>query len=734
MKRTMKPASFLLGLFFPWFLLAQNDAFLQEKYRHLHDSPLQEKFRHLAPIPVGAVYVQQPGEGEAQIRQHFRNMKKLGFNCLKQIMTIPGWSIEQVQLLALEEGIIPWWYGEGGWEDINEALLQKLGIPANTPIALVRNDPKMLAYQAQVLRERILTAQAYREKKGKALQDRSVAYEPELGGRGFDLSERGQVLFVEWLKKKYGNIEQVNKVWNQAHAGLQPGEQDPFKSWEDLALRHSKMGGRDYRRLHDILLFKVEHSLENIRKTCEAYQSVAPSGAFRGGGEIGLFHPLAWYGVDLERIADLMQEYGSFYSSIHYAWHFGETDYELVRPFYMQASLANDFFKGGWAATWESTGGPQQFSGGRGGGAYFTVDAGTLTQFLFSQIAAGFKGWGAWTWSTRSAGWEAGEYGLLDRNNQISERAIRMGQIGQTANRFRDELWQAQKEPLVGVLYDWDSEAFWAAMTEAGRAEFKDAGIQARIGVSRALINANVPFEYVTATDLRQGLAARYKVIYLPAIVSLNSDLLSILQQYVKAGGRLVMDAPTGYFDEQGALLSTIKGSAFESLFGLEIRDYQGAGTNRDYFLNGQKMVGFVLDLGLTTAQSLARFNDGKVAVAENKVGKGSTLVLGYEASKACFKPGRKLAESNLLRYALGNLSKPYTCTGAIAYRLSSPQADHYFLINDGPNTQANLQFGTYQYRSINDAISGQVLKPGQPIALEAHSGRWIRCEKNARR
>jgi beta-galactosidase len=729
----MKKLCVLWGLLFPLFLLAQNDPFLQKKYARLHDSPLQQKFRRLAPIPVGAVFIQQAGEGEAEIRQHFRNMKKLGFNCLKQILTIPGWTIEQVQLLALEEGLVPWWYGEGGWEDINEALLQKLGISLNTPLPQVRNDPKMLAYQTNILRERVLAAQAYRVKNGKPLQDRSVAFEPEVGGRGFDLSEKGQALFVEWLKNKYGSIEKINQTWNQAHAGMQPGEQDPFQSWEDLAARHSKMGGREYRRLHDILLFKVEHSLENIRKTCENYRSVAPGGVFRGGGEIGLFHPLAWYGVDLERIADLMQEFGSFYPSVHYAWHFGEAENELVRPFYMQSSLANDFFKGGWAATWESSGGPQQLSGGRGG-AYFTVDAGTQTQFLLSQLAAGFKGWGTWTWSTRAAGIEAGEYGLLDRNGQISERAIRTGLIGQTANRYREELWQAQKEPLVGVLYDWSNEAFWAAMSEAGRPEFKYGGVEARVGVSRALINANVPFEYVTSTDLRQGLAGRYKVIYLPAILSLYLDLLPILQKFVEDGGRLVMDAPTGYFDEQGALLKTIKGSVFERLFGLEIRDYQGAGTNRDYFLNGQKMAGFILDLNLTTALSLARFNDGKVAVTENKVGKGSAVVLGYEASKTCFKPSDKLAESQLLRYTLGNLTKPYTCTGAIAYRLSSPQADHYFLINDGPATQAALQFGTYPYRSISDAMSGQALRAGQPIALEAHSGRWIRCEKNVTR
>ncbi len=69
----------------------------------------------------------------------------------------------------------------------------------------------------------------------------------------------------------------------------------------------------------------------------------------------------------------------------------------------MQASMAVDIFKGGWAAPWESTGGPQQLDGGKGG-AGFTVDEATMTQLMLNYLAAGFKGFGLWCWSARSAG------------------------------------------------------------------------------------------------------------------------------------------------------------------------------------------------------------------------------------------------------------------------------------------------------------------------------------------
>lgn len=712
----------------PRACLAQSsDPYLTHLYDRLHDSPIQAKFRRIAPMPIGAVYVQRPGEGEAQIRAHFRTMKQLGFNALKQIVTVPGWTLEQVQLIALEEGISPWWYGEGGWQALSDTLLDRLNIPRQTPIAAIRQHPAMLTYQQNVMRQRILRTQAYaRQHPGEALLDRSVAYEPELGGRGVSLTEQGQRLFKAWVQQKYGTIDSLNSAWNQQHAGLQPGEGEPFQSWADFDKRYEKLSTKEYSHLGDILEFKVSHSLDRIRQVCERFRAFDSSAVFRGGGEIGLFLPLASYGIDLERIAELMTAYGSFYPSVHFAWHFGEVNYELARPMYMQAALATDFFKGGWAATWESTGGPQQFSGGKGG-ANFTVDEGTMTQFLLSQLAAGFKGWGTWAYNARTAGWEAGEYALLDRHNHVTPRAKRVGELGKAANRYRDELWVAHKEPLVGVFYDWHNEAVWAAMTESGRDEFKNRPVQARIGISRALMNANVPFEYVTSADLRKGLAGRYRIIYLPAQLSLDTAMMQLLAGYVQRGGRLVIDVPTAYYDRQTALFDTDKGTVFERTFGTVIREYQGSGVNRTVHLRGQPVRGMIASLAPTTARTLARFDSGMPAVTEHNYGKGTAVVLGYEASLACFKPNQTAMEKMVVAFVLARQPLPFQCDGALAYRLAAPKADHFFLINDGPARSVRLTPPPKRYTSCLDVLTNKPVNISQPIALEAHSGRWLR-------
>ena len=716
--------STLLCLLFAVTVWSQHD-FQVELYDKLHDSSVQQKFDKIAPWPVGCVYIQHPGEGEAEMREHFRLMKKLGFTALKQVMNCPGTTRNEIKLIALEEGIIPWWYGQGGWEAVTPELLQKLGIPEDTPIQRLRENETFLDYQHNVLKQRLLKAIEW-EKQGKSVKNFGAV--PHVGGVGPKLSDEGLPLFEQWVKDHYKSIDSLNFAWNQHHFGLTPREGDAFDSWEDFDERWQMINNKEYRHLRDIFRFKADNRLNLYKAMLKKHMEFDPEQPFRAGGEMGMFLPFSYRGVDMEGIAELMTNYGSFYPSIHLAWHFDEVDHEIPRPHYMQAALTSDYFKGGWAASWESTGGPQQFSGGKGGNS-FTVDAGVMTQLMLNYIAAGYKGFGFWSWSIRTAGWEGGEFALLDRHNKVTDRAVRVGKIGQTCRKYRDELWRARKEPLVGVYCDWDNEAYWAAMSIQGREHFRQDPIDARVGVCRALINADIPYEYVSDEDLRKGLTRRYRIIYMPFVISLPQDVQNILLDYVKNGGRLVMDMPSAYYDEFGAVLSTDKSSLFEQTFGVVINDYQGAGVNKPCRIDDLDLEGMVINMTPTSAKILADYNHGNPAITENKLGSGSAVILGYEASKLCFEPGNSKAEQMLIQYTLGDYRSPFACENAIVYRLAAKEADHYFLINDGPEKTVKLEFPEHNYEKVYDAVFDLPVDP-DAIDLEPYSGRWLRCEK----
>lgn len=682
-------------------------------------------------MPIGVVFIQAPGMDDDQMRHHFRTMRELGFNCLKGLYVLPGEDLARIERMALEEGIIPWWFGEAGFEPVTDGLLERLGIAPGTPLNEVREHPAYRTHQERLMRERI-------DRRARGVEI------PHDGRPRFPFSFDAEIThessshFAQWLKRTYKSVAALADAWNMGRTLIKRPE-PMWQSWDDVErsvidlLQSEKT---EYRRLRDVLRYKADVYLEMVQEKAQKHRETEPFAPTRAGGEMGLFLPFASRATDMEGVADAMADSGSFYPSIHLAWHFEEVGFEVVRPIYMQASLAADWFKGGWSATWESTGGPQQLSGGKASlfeemaphTAGFTVDGGTMTQLLLSYLAAGFKGVGLWCWNGRNAGWEAGEYALCDRQDRPSDRAVAAGRIGRAMQRWRDEIWAAHKEPLVGIYTDWDNDAMWAAIAIGGRTKFKHAPTQARIGCARALINGNVPWEHVSATDLRAGLADRYRTIYLPAILSISESMLELLHGYAERGGRVVLDLPGAWYDDFGRLLKTGTGSAFERLFGCTIRDMQYSSVHRGHSIEGRAVEGFVADLEPTRAQVLAHYDAKGPAITEHRLGRGTAVVIGCEASTHCLKPDNTSAEQFLRTHALGDTPTPFACDGAIVYRLASSPADHFVLINDGEAKQVRLSVRA-PYRDWRDAVTDEPVAV-ESIRLEAHSGRWLRAIK----
>ncbi len=142
--------------------------YLHQLHDSLHDTPMKRELRRLAPMPIGCVFIQWPSMSEEDVRGHFRAMKEAGFTCLKGLMTCPGTSRPKLQHMAIDEGLSPWWYDQGGWEDISPQLLTKLGLPADMDVDEAMAHPKMLEHQKQLMHDRV---------------DRQAARPPVRGGR-----------------------------------------------------------------------------------------------------------------------------------------------------------------------------------------------------------------------------------------------------------------------------------------------------------------------------------------------------------------------------------------------------------------------------------------------------------------------------------------------------------------------------------------------------------------------
>jgi len=722
------------------------DPFLQETYLSLNDSPMQQKLRSLRPFPVGVVYWQQRGVGPDSIRMDLRRIRSLGYTALKQVQLVdpdnpPGFE-ETVFHMALDEGIIPWYYGRGGWEQLTPSLLESLGLEGD-PVKDARTlqqDPRVLEYQTALLHRRV------DRMKTKPPRPRGMG---EPGRNSPYLTPDLVPLFAGWLQEQYGSLDALKSAWNEGTTGslevtdfIEAAREMEMQYTDAYGFRWGKRSW-DFRRVRDAMKFQSELVTENYRATMELLTEWDPEEPERTGGH-QLFENQPINGWDLEAQARAASAGGSFYASIHLTHHFFLVSGEYLRPVYMQSRMVADMFKGGWAATWESTGGPTQWSGMHPR----TVDDGVMTQLALSYIAAGLKGIGIWTWNSRDAGWEAGEYALTDLQGRPSERAVALGNISKVLQEQRFELWEAMDEPLVGILYSWESEAMLGRLsmgayplstpvyrTDRDR-RFRQYHSEARIGISRALMNRNIPFEYVTERDLAEGLAMRYPVLVLTGVIAPDEGTLELLASYVEQGGRLVADFPLVVMDSYGRLNKFPSEGTFDRLFGFRVKDDFHT-DNAPKTLLQQEVETRFGNLDMTGARVIETYGDGTPAVVGSRFGKGETLVFNFEAGRLLFPPGNDLLEQMVTFHSLGPLRPPFEAEGpetVLVYRRAAPGADHYFLINEGEAASVTISSGVITYREGTDLLTGTPLTPepeGIRVTVPARSGSWIRLEKS---
>jgi beta-galactosidase len=141
-------------------------------------------------------------------------------------------------------------------------------------------------------------------------------------------------------------------------------------------------GSWDIRRMRDAMRFQADLIIDNYNETMKILYDWDPEEPERTGGH-QLFENQAVNSWDLEAQAKTASLGGSFYSSIHLApTTFSLSMAKFIRPVYMQSRIVADMFKGGWSATWESTGGPTQWSGHHN----ITVNADLMKQ-LFPELS-----------------------------------------------------------------------------------------------------------------------------------------------------------------------------------------------------------------------------------------------------------------------------------------------------------------------------------------------------------
>lgn len=304
----------------------------------------QERIASIRPFPVGVVFIQDPRRHATigEIQAEFKTIASVGFTALKQVMLLNTSTpfVKQVFNAALDEGLVPWWYGLGGWEAITSQLLAKLGIAANCSLEDAEKDPRMLAYQDSVLRARVARIGSF---------DPNPPPNPQLpsapGLTVLPLADNLVSGFATWLEGAYDH--EISALWTAWHFDTVmsvPGNSDtlpqnfteaamllvappaPTDGWARMYEASSfaftpwqqAAGSRDWARFRDVFRFQAGRKAAVEAYNAQYLSANDPGAPVRVGGETMMLDNQAQNGWDRSLMAAVAREYGGFYDSMHF--------------------------------------------------------------------------------------------------------------------------------------------------------------------------------------------------------------------------------------------------------------------------------------------------------------------------------------------------------------------------------------------------------------------------------
>jgi beta-galactosidase len=253
-----------------------------------------------------------------------------------------------------------------------------------------------------------------------------------------------------------------------------------------------------------------------------------------------------------------------------------------------------------------------------------------IAQWLWVSLGTDSKGGIFWCLNPRASGIEAGEWALLNFQNEPTDRMKEAASVAKLINQNPD-LFANAKEVESGINILYVREALWVEkklQTGGTPYEGRNVGgvMKSALGYFEAVSEMGLQsnFKEISEFDFSQ---ADYKgrVIILAHQIAIPSKYWKQLEDFVGKGGKLLVDGLTGYYDEN-ALCIMKTGFPLANLFGGNIKEFKVLDNLFDLHLTHPKAVLrshlWRGTIAVSTGKPISTADNEVVAVT-NKFGKG---------------------------------------------------------------------------------------------------------------
>ena len=369
-------------------------------------------------------------------------------------------------------------------------------------------------------------------------------------------SESDTAAFRVFLQKKYGSLDKLNEAWGTTFWN------QTYTDWKEVHIpRTTPSNNTNPHEVLDYTRFISDSTCRYAKLQSDIIRKYVKPGDFITTN--GLFSNL-----DNQRMAGESLDFIMYDSYPNFA--FTKENYEKFSATLQDRMWSRNLTE--VRAVSPNFGIMEQQSGANGWNnrmAAPTPKPGQMTLWTMQSAAHGADYVSYFRWRTCTMGTEIYWHGILDYSGRENRRLREVREIHRKFQAI-SEAAGSRYEARTAVLKDYDN--IWDAQLDIWHGDVDRLSQQS---LFLAAQKSHTPMDYVylredtTAENLK-----KYQVIFYPHPVIVNPQRAAILEEYVEAGGCLVLGCRSGYKDMTGKCVMDRLPGLFAKISGTDIPEY----------------------------------------------------------------------------------------------------------------------------------------------------------------
>lgn len=420
--------------------------------------------------------------------------------------------------------------------------------------------------------------------------------------------------YQEWLRRKYGRIEHLNKEWYRRYesfAQIRPEKRRaPYSIWSSL------LPSVDYEKFRSENVTEICRFLTDLAKKYDDSHPILIDGT----SALIMWEDVTMRNNDEFETAYIPDIYGATFYPKSWGRNFKDTPWTLSMYFSIPAGAAHKAKKPYYVNELQTHTQSVLTPGSE-------VSCEELTSWTLMCIFTGLSGMQLWRWRPFLHGYQATGRGLTQMDGTPNERAEAMRKMLDGVRNNTDLFNQKRAfVPTVQIACSYDTRLYFDSLLKFGEAG-KSFWAKNMEGWYKLFWNRGMN---VTFTDLSRIGEDEQKVpvMVLPGAVRVSETEAQSLCRYVEKGGILIADGRMHAIDERACVPPEgIPGKTLSELFGVMEFDVD---SGKPMIVDGQRIPtghqSQKLKLTDPQAQVLAVMEDGTPAIVQHSYGKGKTL------------------------------------------------------------------------------------------------------------